>query len=162
FEDVIAVARVLHALCDDIGLDHFVKTSGSSGLHVLIPLARTFTHEQSRILGHLLSQVVVAEAPEIATLQRVIDRRAGKVYLDYLQNGHGKLIAAPFSVRPKPGAPVSMPVGWDEVKPGLRILDFTMTTAPARMAELGEDPLAGVLEAAPDLMGTLERLQARM
>ena len=162
FEDVIAVARVLHDLCDDIGLDPFVKTSGSSGLHVLIPLARTFTHEQSRILGHLLSRAVVAEAPGIATVQRVIDRREGKVYLDYLQNGHGKLIVAPFSARPKPGAPVSMPVRWDEVKPGLATLDFTMATAAARMAEMGDDPLAGVLEAEPDLMGALERLQARL
>ncbi|MEJ2504596.1 MAG: non-homologous end-joining DNA ligase, partial [Gemmatimonadota bacterium] len=96
FEDVIAVARALHALCDDIGLPHYAKTSGSSGIHVLVPLHRAFTHEQSRILGQLLSQVVVAERPDIATLQRVIDRREGKVYLDYLQNGHGKLVAAPF------------------------------------------------------------------
>ncbi|HUG41826.1 MAG TPA: DNA ligase D [Longimicrobiales bacterium] len=162
FDDVIAVARVLHDLCDDIGLDHFVKTSGSSGLHVLVPLHRSFTHEQSRILGHLLSQVVVAEAPEIATLQRVIDRRQGKVYLDYLQNGHGKLIVAPFSVRPKPGAPVSMPLRWNEVKPGLAILDFTIANAPARMEALGEDPMAAVLEAEPDLVGALERLQSRV
>ena len=162
FEDVIAVARVLHDLCDDIGLDHFVKTSGSSGLHVLIPLARKFTHEQSRILGHLLSQVTVAEAGDIATLQRVIDRREGKVYLDYLQNGHGKLIVAPYSVRPREGAPVSMPLAWDEVKPGLAILDFTIANAVARMEALGVDPLRGVLESDPDLMGALERLQARM
>ncbi|HUE77790.1 MAG TPA: DNA ligase D [Longimicrobiales bacterium] len=162
FEDVIAVARVLHDLCDEIGLDHYVKTSGSSGLHVLVPLARKFTHEQSRILGHLLSQVVVAELPDIATLQRVIDRRGGRVYLDYLQNGHGKLIVAPFSVRPKPGAPVSAPLYWEEVKPGLAILDFTIANTVARMEALGEDPLAGVLEAEPDLAGALGRLQERL
>lgn len=162
FEDVIAVARVLHELCDDIGLHHYVKTSGSSGLHVLVPLHRKFTHEQSRILGHLLSQVVVAEAMAIATLQRVIDRREGKVYLDYLQNGHGKLIVAPFSVRPKEGAPVSMPLHWEEVRPGLEILDFTIANAVARMQDLGEDPMADVLESEPDLAGVLERLQTRL
>ena len=162
FEDVIEVARTLHGLCDDIGLPHHVKTSGSSGLHVLIPLRRAFTHEQSRILGHLLSQVVVAQRPDIATLQRVIDRREGKVYLDYLQNGHGKLVAAPFCARPKPGAPVSAPVAWDEVKAGLSILDFTVETLPARMRDLGHDPMAPVLHEKPDLMGALAKLQSRI
>ncbi|NIP81199.1 MAG: DNA ligase D [Gemmatimonadetes bacterium] len=162
FEHVIEVARALHDLCDEIDLPHFVKTSGSSGLHVLVPLARRFTHEQARILGHLLARVVVAEHPEIATLHRVIDRREGKVYLDYLQNGHGKLIAAPFSARPRPGAPVSAPLTWDEVRPGLAILDFTIDTMPGRVRELGEDPLRPVLSEQPDLLGALERLQARL
>ena len=162
FDDVIQVALALHALCDEIGLTHYVKTSGSSGLHVLVPLARAFTHEQSRILGHLLSQVIATERPDIATLQRVIDRRGGKVYLDYLQNGHGKLVAAPFCARPKPGAPVSATLHWDEVKPGLAILDFTMDTTRARMLELGDDPMAPVLTEAPDLLGALERLQERL
>jgi len=162
FEDVVEVARSLHALCDDIGLPHYVKTSGSSGLHLLIPLARAFTHEQSRILGHLLSQVIVAERPDIATLERVLDRRKGKVYLDYLQNGQGKLIAAPFSVRPKPGAPVSAPLEWDEVRPGLAILDFTIANTPGRMRDLGHDPLRPVLEEKPDLAGALQRLQDRL
>lgn len=162
FEHVIEVARALHELCDEIGLPHYVKTSGSSGLHILLPLARAFTHEQSRILGHLLSQVVVRERPDIATLERVIDRRAGKVYLDYLQNGHGKLIAAPFSARPKPGAPVSVPLHWEEVKPGLAILDFTIADTPARMRELGADPMRTALNEKPDLAAALQRLQNRL
>jgi bifunctional non-homologous end joining protein LigD len=162
FEDVIAVARHLHGLCQEIGLPDFVKTSGSSGIHVLVPLARRFTHEQARILAHLLSQVVVAELPEIATLDRVIERRDGKVYLDYLQNGHGKLIAAPFSVRPRPGAPVSAPLRWEEVKSGLAILDFTIANVPDRMRELDPDPMAAVLETEPDLAAALAALQARL
>ena len=162
FERVVAVAQALHVLCDEIDLPHYVKTSGSSGLHVLIPLARQFTHEQARILGHLLAQVIVADHDDIATLHRVIDRREGKVYLDYLQNGHGKLIVAPFSVRPKPGAPVSMPLTWDEVTEGLRILDFTMDNAVERMEDLEEDPLRQVLQVKPDLLGALERLQERL
>ncbi|MGK7312117.1 MAG: DNA ligase D [Candidatus Longimicrobiales bacterium M2_2A_002] len=162
FERVIDVARALHELCDEIDLPHYAKTSGSSGLHVLIPLARQFTHEQARILGHLLARVIAAGHDEIATLHRVIDRREGKVYLDYLQNGHGKLIAAPFSVRPKPGAPVSMPLRWDEVQHGLEILDFTLQNAVDRMEDLGDDPLRPVLEVKPDLLGALERLQERL
>ncbi|HSH44700.1 MAG TPA: DNA ligase D, partial [Longimicrobiales bacterium] len=162
FEDVIRVAQALHQLCDEIGLDHFVKTSGSSGLHVLTPLARKFTHEQSRILAQLLSQVIVNRVPEIATLQRVIDRREGKVYLDYLQNGHGKLIVAPYSVRPKPGAPVSAPLTWEQVRPGLAIGDFTMANMRAHMESMGQDPLLPVLDVEPDLLGALERLQEQL
>jgi bifunctional non-homologous end joining protein LigD len=162
FEHVIAVANALHELCDHIGLPHFVKTSGSSGLHVLVPLHGQFTYEHSRILAHLLAQVIVAEHDDIATLRRVIDRREGKVYLDYLQNGHGKLIAAPFSVRPKPGAPVSMPLAWDEVVDGLAILDFTMANAVERMEGLGDDPLRAVLDVKPDLLGALGKLQERL
>lgn len=162
FDHVIDVARALHDLCDEIDLPHFVKTSGSSGLHVMIPLGGQFTYEHSRVLAHLLAQVIVAENGGIATLHRVIDRREGKVYLDYLQNGHGKLIAAPFSVRPKPGAPVSMPLAWDEVKAGLAILDFTLGNAVARMEALGDDPLRPVLAVEPDLLGALGRLQERL
>lgn len=162
FDHVIDVARALHEMCDEIGLPHFAKTSGSSGIHVLVPLGGQFTYEHSRTLAHLLAQVVVAEHGEIATLHRVIDRREGKVYLDYLQNGHGKLIAAPFSVRPKPGAPVSMPLAWGEVKHGLEILDFTLGNAVKRMEELGQDPLRPVLDVQPDLLAALGRLHERL
>lgn len=162
FEHVIDVARALHSLCDEIDLPHYVKTSGSSGLHVLIPLARQFTHEQARILAHLLARVIVAEHDQIATLHRVIDRRQGKVYLDYLQNGQGKLIAAPFSVRPKPGAPVSAPLHWDEVRHGLAILDFTIADMVDRMQGMDGDPLRPVLTTQPDLLAALEKLQARL
>jgi len=80
---------------------------------VLIPLGRQLTYEQSRSLGELLSRVAVTMEPEIATVTRQVQRRDGKVYLDYVQNGHGRLIVAPYSVRPLPGAPVSMPLSWE-------------------------------------------------
>jgi bifunctional non-homologous end joining protein LigD len=139
-----------------------VKTSGSSGLHVLVPLGRQVTYEQSRTLGGLLARVVAAELPEIATVTRQVSRRGGKVYLDYVQNGHGRLLVAPFSVRPLPGAPVSMPLEWREVTPKLDIRKFTIRNAPARMKKLRADPLLGVLEERPDLMGALERLHGRL
>ncbi len=161
FADVIAVARRIRRVCGEAGLPCHAKTSGSSGLHVLIPLGRRCTYEQSQLFGELMSRVVAAELPEIATVERRVSRREGKVYLDYLQNGHGKLIAAPFCVRPKPGAPVSMPLEWDEVEEGLAIGQHTIRTAPARMAALGRDPLAKVLEEEPDLVAALERLTER-
>src|SRR5947208_838226 len=100
FTDVVTVAKAVHALCDDIGLPTGIKTSGSTGLHVLIPLGRQVTYEQSRTLGGLLARVIAAELPEIATVTRQVQKRGGKVYLDYVQNGHGRLLVAPYSVRP--------------------------------------------------------------
>ena len=158
FLDVIEVARCIRRVCEEAGLPCYVKTSGSSGLHVLIPLGRRCTYEQSQLFGGVMSRVVAVELPGIATVERRIGRREGKVYLDYLQNGHGKLIAAPFCVRPKPGAPVSMPLAWDEVREGLAIDQHTIRTAPVRMERLGRDPLAPVLEEEPDLVAALERL----
>lgn len=158
FADVIEVAKCIRRVCGEAGLPCYVKTSGSSGLHVLIPLGRRCTYEQSQLFGGVMSRVIAVELPEIATVERRVSRRDGKVYLDYLQNGHGKLIAAPFCVRPRPGAPVSMPLEWREVKDGLAIEQHTIRTAPARMAALGRDPLAAVLEEEPDLVAALERL----
>jgi bifunctional non-homologous end joining protein LigD len=162
FSDVVAVAKVVKSLCEDIGLPTGVKTSGSSGLHVLIPLGRQITYEQSRTLGGLLARVVATELPEIATVTRQVSKRGGKVYLDYVQNGHGRLLVAPFSVRPLPGAPVSMPLTWREVTPKLKIADFTIKNAAARMKKLARDPLIGVLDEQPDLVGALERLHTRL
>src|SRR6266702_4708252 len=162
FSDVVTVAQTVKALCDDIGLPAGIKTSGSTGLHVLIPLGRQVTYEQSRTLGGLLARVIAAELPEIATVTRQVQKRGGKVYLDYVQNGHGRLLVAPYSVRPLPGAPVSMPLKWSEVTPKLDIKKFTIKTAPARMKKLGEDPLRPVLELKPDLVHALELLNDRL
>jgi bifunctional non-homologous end joining protein LigD len=162
FTDVVTVAKAVQALCDDIGLATGIKTSGSTGLHVLIPLGRQVTYEQSRTLGGLLARVIAAELPEIATVTRQVQKRDGKVYLDYVQNGHGRLLVAPFSARPLPGAPVSMPLKWSEVTPKLDIKQFTIKTAPARMKKLAEDPLRPVLALKPDLVQALEQLHGRL
>ncbi|HEX4574982.1 MAG TPA: DNA ligase D, partial [Gemmatimonadales bacterium] len=162
FTHVVTIARTIKALCDDIELPCFIKTSGSTGLHVLVPLGRQCTYEQARTLGGLLARVIAAELPDIATVTRQVGRRGARVYLDYVQNGHGRLLVAPFSARPLPGAPVSMPLAWREVTPKLDIRRFTIKTAPARMAKLAEDPLRPVLELAPDLVHALEQLHARV
>jgi bifunctional non-homologous end joining protein LigD len=157
FESVIAVAQTTRALCESIDLPCFVKTTGSSGLHVLIPLGRQITHDQCKQLGELLARAIAKREPQIATIERVISKRAGKVYVDFLQNGHGKLLVSPFCVRPLDGAPVSMPLDWSEVKTGLSIRAFTIANAPARMKELG-DPVRPALELKPDLLGALKKL----
>ena len=158
FSDVIRCAQVLHRLCEQIGLPHYVKTTGKTGLHIMVPLARRCTYEQSRTLGELLARVMLREVGDIATITRHVTKRGDKVYLDYLQNRHGQTIVAPFSVRPLPGATVSMPLEWDEVVDGLNPKDYTIRNALERMERLGADPVAPVLSEVPDLGGALARL----
>jgi bifunctional non-homologous end joining protein LigD len=160
--DVVKVARALKSLCDAIELPSYIKTSGSSGLHVMLPLARQLTYDQTRALTQLIAKVIVAELPDIATLTRQVHKRDGKVYLDFVQNGYGRLLVAPFSVRPLPGAPVSTPLEWKEVTPELDIKTFTIKTVPARLKKMKRDPLVQALADAPDLIGILERLQAKL
>ena len=162
FIHVVELARRIRELGDDVGFPTYVKTSGSSGLHVLVPLGGRLTHEQSRQLGQLLATVVVAENPDIATVDRVIERRAGKVYVDFLQNGWGKLLVAPYSTRPVPEAAVSMPLTWDEVTDELGPRDFTLRNALERLERWPGDPMRGVLDDRPDILGGLERLMARV
>lgn len=160
FEAVVEVALMVRAVAEEIGLPALPKTSGASGLHVLLPLGGQLTHDQGKTLGELLARVVVARLPETATITRAVRRREGKVYVDYLQNGHGKLLVAPFSARAEPAASVSMPLGWHEVNRGLSNERFTIENAPRRMARLKEDPLADALRLKPDLEAALARLLA--
>ncbi len=158
FRDVVAVALAVRALSEEIGLPAFPKTSGASGLHVLLPLGGQLTHDQAKTLGELLARMVVARCPDIATVTRSVRRREGKVYVDYLQNGHGKLLVAPFSARAEPAASVSMPLRWHEVNGRLSNDRFTIENALRRMSRLGHDPLADVLHLKPDLPAALNAL----
>ncbi len=162
FAHVVRIARALRKLCDEIELPAFVKTSGSTGLHVLIPLGRLYTYEQSRTLGNLLARVIVAELPDIATVTRSPTNREGKVYIDYVQNGHGRLLVSPYCVRPLPGAPVSTPLKWSEVTSRLDIKRYTIATVPQRMRRMKADPLAPVLAARPNLKEALALLAERI
>ena len=158
FEDVIEIALAIRRLCRKIKLPSFVKTSGSSGLHVLLPLGGACTFEQSRSLGQLIAQIICRQLPDIATITRNPERRGGKVYIDFVQNGRGRLLVAPFSVRPLPAAPVSTPLRWSEVKPGLDLRDHNIRSVPERLKKLKTDPLRGVLTEQPDLLAALRRL----
>jgi bifunctional non-homologous end joining protein LigD len=160
FEHVIALAQEAKNLCDEISLPCFAKTTGSSGLHVLIPTGGALTHEQCKTFAEVLARVIVTRRDTIATIVRIPAHRGGKVYIDFLQNGHGKLLVAPFSVRPLPGAPVSMPLEWSEVREGLTPRQFTMRNAVTRLQSLGYDPLIGVLKEKPDLLSALGKLGA--
>ncbi len=161
FAYVVEVAQAIHRLCDSIELPSFAKTSGATGLHMLIPLGGKCTYAQSRQLAEVLARVVATEHQDLCTITRTVAKREGRVYLDYLQNGFGKLLVAPLSVRPRPGATVSTPLAWDEVTADLDPGAFTIETVPERLERIG-DPLRPVLELEPDLTGILGRLAGKL
>jgi bifunctional non-homologous end joining protein LigD len=158
FDNVVKVARSIRRLTKEIAWPAYVKTSGATGMHVLLPLGGQATHEQARQLAELLARVVTAELSDIASVARLPHQRKGKVYVDFLQNGYGKLLVAPYSVRPRPGAPVSMPLTWGQVTRKLSPDRFTLVTAPRMIEKRGKDPLAPVLTRRPDLAAILEEL----
>ncbi len=159
FASVVAVAQRIHSLLEAVQLPHFAKTSGQEGLHVLIALSGDLSHREARMLAEIVGRAVVAELPEMATLPRTLRARAGKVYVDCLQNGWGKTIAAPYSVRPLPGAPVSTPVAWEELSPRLEPQRFHIKTVPERWRRRG-DPMAPLLGRVGNVREALQRLAA--
>ncbi|NHZ71357.1 MAG: DNA ligase D, partial [Proteobacteria bacterium] len=158
FLGVVTIARTIHDLCDQMGLPSYVKTSGKTGLHVLVPMGPRYSYDQQKLLGELIARVVEARLPDIATTIRSPARREGRVYIDYLQNGKGKLLVSPYSVRPVPGATVSTPLRWSEVTPSLDTTRFTIHSLPRRLAALKDDPLVAVLSDVPDISEGLTRL----
>ena len=160
FTDVVKVARALHKILDELDLPSYVKTSGATGLHILLPLGARYDHEIVRTFARLVAVMGVEAEPAISTIARPLHSRGGKVYIDFGQNGRGQTIVAPFSARPLPGAPVSCPLRWDEVNARLDPSRFTIKTAPARFARLG-DPLAPVLAGHVDVAAALRKLERR-
>lgn len=150
FNQVIEAAQVTKQVLDDMQVPCYCKTSGSTGLHIYIPLGNKYTYEQSKEFARIIVTLVNQELPSYTTLERIVANRQGKMYLDFLQNRAQATIAAPYSVRPKPGATVSMPLQWNEVKKGLKMKDFNIYNAVKRVDDLG-DIFKPVLEKGIDL-----------
>jgi len=160
FTDVVTVAQTLHRILDDLSLPSYPKTSGASGLHILVPLGARYGHEDARTFARLLALLAVEAASAISTVVRPIRGREGKVYVDFGQNGHGRTIVAPFAVRPLPGAPASCPLEWSEVTARLDPTRFTIKTLPARLEKTG-DLLAPVLKGSIDMAAAVARIEGR-
>jgi len=158
FEQVIQAAQVTKGILDAIGVPSFPKTSGSTGMHIYIPLGAKYTYEQSQLFANIIVRQVNRELPKFTTLERTISKRGGKMYLDFLQNRPGATIAGVYSLRPKPGATVSMPLLWEEVKKGLKMNDFTIFNAMDRLKETG-DLFSGVLGKGIDMAHVLSTAQ---
>jgi bifunctional non-homologous end joining protein LigD len=144
FELAIDVAHLIRELLDEVGLPGYVKTSGADGIHIVAPITRRSSFEQTYEFAEQASRLLEARHPGLLTTQWLKKKREG-VLVDHRQNGWGKTIASVYSVRPKPGAPVSTPLHWDELKHGIVPRDFTMEVALKRCAEHG-DLFAPVLE----------------
>jgi bifunctional non-homologous end joining protein LigD len=158
FDQVIQAAQEVKKVLDAIDVPSYPKTSGSTGMHIYIPLAGQYTYDQSQLFANIVVKLVQKQIPDFTTLERMISNRKGKMYLDFLQNRPGATIAGVYSLRPKPGATVSMPVTWDEVRPGLTMRDFTIHNSIDRLKETG-DLFTGVLGEGIDLMKTVQKAQ---
>jgi bifunctional non-homologous end joining protein LigD len=133
----IRVAHYVRGALEELGLESFVKTSGADGIHVVLPIARRSTYEETYEFAELLSRKLEALHPGEVTTEWLKKKRSG-VLVDHRQNGHGKTIASVYSVRPKPGAPVSTPLAWDELTEEIRPRDFSMQVALDRIEERGD------------------------
>ncbi len=160
FEDVIETAQMVKTIIDKGKVEGYCKTSGSSGIHIYIPMGAKYEFEQVKNFAHVLMQLVQQKLPEITTLERALQKRdKNKIYLDYLQNRRGQTLASVYSVRPKNGAPVSMPIEWSELKSGLKPTDFNIENALERVKKKG-DLFKPVLGKGIDMLKALELLNA--
>jgi len=156
FAHVREVANLVHETLDRLSLFHLVKGSGATGLHIYVPAAPGHTFDDTQAFAQAIGQLLLRVYPERVTLERVVARRTGKVYVDFLQNRPSATLAGVYSARPHPGAPVSAPLTWAEVQmePPLR---FNVRTLPGRLAAVG-DLFAPLLHVQQDLKPALRQL----
>jgi bifunctional non-homologous end joining protein LigD len=139
FDLIVEAAQLVHDKLQLIGLEGYPKTTGGDGMHVYIPLDPIYTYEQVRSFAEILAHLVTGDNPNLFTTPRAVSKRKkGRVYFDYMQIVEGKTIAAPYVLRAYPGAPVSVPLEWAEVKKGVQPTDFNIHNAVARFRERGD------------------------
>jgi len=158
FEKVIETALAAKEIFDAAGAKNYCKTSGATGLHIYVPLGTNYNYDVAREFTHLVARLVHAKTSGFTSLKRSPSKRQKKVYLDYLQNRPGQTLAAPYSVRPRPGAPVATPLKWEEVKKGLNPKDFTIKNTLKRIEKKG-DLFKNVLGKGIDLGKCISKLE---
>lgn len=158
FDKVIEAALEVHQILDKIAIKHYCKTSGGKGLHLFIPLHGKYDYEQSRQFAEIISLCVHKQLPHTTSLERDPQKRQKKIYLDCLQNRIAQSIAAPYSVRPRPGALVSTPLDWNEVNKDLDPTAFNLKTIQKRLETKG-DIFKPVLGAGVNIKSALSRLK---
>lgn len=161
YEQVMEVAKLVKQLMDDAGAPCYAKTSGSTGMHIYIPLGAKYSYDQSKQLAELVVNIINQELPDFTSVIRSPAKRKGKIYLDFLQNRESQTVAAPYSLRPKPGAPVSTPLDWSELKKGLTSSAYTIHTIFDRLKTTG-DIFQPVLEKGINLQAVLKKIESRI
>lgn len=159
FNQVIDVARVIKEILDKAGCTCYCKTSGATGMHVYIPLQGRYTYDQARPFSEIIANMACEQLPDFTTVERPLNQRKGRIYIDFLQNRRGQTLSSVYSIRPVPGASVSTPLKWKEVKHGLTPLDFTIKTALKRFDKVG-DLFHNVLTDKNDLRKCIDRLES--
>ena len=157
FDEVIEVALAAREILSEAEISAYLKTSGSSGLHIYLPLNGDYTYDEGRDFTKLLCYFIEEKTKGLTSMERAVKKRQGKIYLDYLQNRRGQTLASAYCVRPKKAAPVSAPLEWKELKKGLKITDFNIQNMPERLEEK-DDFFKGVLQDKIDMEKALERL----
>ena len=160
FEKVIETALAVREVLDKAGAPSFPKTSGASGMHIYVPLGAKYDYQTAEKFARLVATMAHHLLPAFTSLIRTPRKRQQRVYLDFLQNKAGQTLAAPYSIRPRPGATVSAPLRWEEVKSGLQPGQFNIRTMPARLEQLG-DLFKGVLGPGIDIEACIDRLESR-
>jgi bifunctional non-homologous end joining protein LigD len=160
YSQIVEAAQLVKKTLDSVGLAGYPKTTGGDGMHIYIPLHPVYSFDQVRTFAELLSVLVINQKPDLFTTPRTVSRRKkAKVYFDYLQISSAKTIAAPYVLRAHPGAPVSTPLEWSEVKAGLDPGQFNIHNAMARFERTG-DLFEGVLKKPQKLEPALEKVAA--
>ena len=158
FNEVIDVANVIKSILDKGGIEGYCKTSGSSGMHIYIPCKRKYEYNEVRNFAKIIATLTQQQMPNNTTMERSLSRRKdNQIYIDYLQNSRGQTLACAYSARPKPGATVSAPLEWKEVKYGLTIADFTIKNMMKRVIRKG-DLFKGVFGPGMNLKSALKKL----
>jgi len=160
FDFVIETALTIKEVLDQVRIKAYCKTSGATGLHVYIPLGAKYHYEQARQFAKVIAFLTHQKLPTTTSMERSPSKRKKKVYLDFLQNSYGQTIAAPYCVRPKPKAPVSTPLEWEEVKLGLNPIDFNMQNTMERLKRKGDlfKPVLGKGINLQDCLNQLEEI----
>jgi len=138
FRKVAETAAKIRNILESIEVDSYCKTSGSRGLHIYIPLAARYDYDSVKIFAKFIATTIHQQIPEITSIERTVSKRQKKIYLDYLQNNSSQTVAAPYSVRPRPGATVSTPLEWSEVNRNLSPDQFTIKTILKRIDKKGD------------------------
>jgi bifunctional non-homologous end joining protein LigD len=157
FAQVKRVARILKSILDKAGAESFCKTSGATGLHIFIPTGMRYPYEIIRDFAYTIAMLTNKKIPEITSMDKKKAAKEHKIFIDYLQNNRGKAIASVYSVRDFPGAPVSTPVAWEEIKDDLNPYDFNIFTVPERLKKSG-DLYTGLLGSGINIQQCLQNL----
>ncbi len=159
YDKIVEAALLVKAKLDAIGLQGYPKTTGGDGMHIYIPIEPDYSYEQARIFAEVIARMLASQRPDLFTTPRAVEKREkNRVYFDYLQIGESKTISAPYVARAYPGAPVSTPLAWAEVKPGLHPSQFNIGNAPERFARTG-DLFEGVLTKPQGIEKAFAKLQ---